>query len=360
MKKYTLYIILLAAQLLCAASAGAQTEVFRFVPGLTSDGLMYYLPKTEFMIGVTAKRTTKYPGDFWKYASRFLRLGNVTEAVQTQWEVTDVQLLNTARPDTAKAYVVLVRKGTSAPLCSLTDDGILLSVNAQASKPVAPTLENKKGTTTTKLNSREYFTAEMLGAASEQKLAQLTAQKILEIRATREALAAGTAPNAPQSADQLNSMLAELKNKEAAMTQLFTGYEETETLTTFFTYAPTVAGRAVLAKLSATSGVVNASSQDGFPIYMDVMNLQTVPAGVTTIPDPKIVAHSLRYNIPSQAVVVISMEGHELLRKQFPVAQFGRVEYLTEDLFNRRSTCHLWFNPLTGNLDNIQDDGIKK
>lgn len=359
-KIFLSYRMLFVALLACVTTVCAQTEVNRFVPGLTSDGLMYYLPKTELMIGVTAKRTTKHPGDFAKYANRFMRLNDVATNVETKWAVTDVQLANTARPDTAKAFVVVVRKGTSAPLCTLSDDGILLAVNAEASKPVHPVLENKKNALTTKLNSRDYFTADMLASVSEQKLAQLTVEKILDIRATRESLATGTATNAPQDAERLKVMLAELKAEEAALLQLFTGYEETETQTWFFTYAPTVPGRAILAKLSDAKGVVNASEANGIPIYVDVVNLETVPMGATPMTDPRVADHSLRYNIPSQAVVAISIQEHELVKKQFPIAQFGRLEYLSEDLFNHRSTCRLWFNPLTGNLDKIQDDSVKK
>ena len=35
-------------------------------------------------------------------------------------------------------------------------------------------------------------------------------------------------------------------------------------------------------------------------------------------------------------------------------------EYLTDDLFNRRATCHVWFNPVTGNIQKIEDSSLVK
>ena len=58
--------------------ASAQTEVEPFVPGSTLEGVTYYLPRTAFRVTIIAEKTTTRPGDFCKYADRYLRLKNVT------------------------------------------------------------------------------------------------------------------------------------------------------------------------------------------------------------------------------------------------------------------------------------------
>lgn len=82
--------------------------------------------------------------------------------------------------------------------------------------------------------------------------------------------------------------------------------------------------------------------------------------GRMVITDKKLQNKVLFYNIPSQAEVELSFMGQSLLKQEMPIAQFGHEEYLSEDLFNKRTTCHIWFNPLTGNISKIEDDTIGK
>ena len=58
-------------------TASAQTEVGWFVPGTTVEGVTYFLPRTAFRVIIIAEKTTTRPGDFCKYADRYLRLKNV-------------------------------------------------------------------------------------------------------------------------------------------------------------------------------------------------------------------------------------------------------------------------------------------
>lgn len=357
MKRIYLAIIATVATL----ATMAQTTVLPYRPGVTTDGVVYYLPQTQLKIYVTATRTTYYPGDFNIYARRFLRLPDVTMEKTTQWQIDKVQILPCGVPDTTKAHIVSLKKNTSAPLCSLTDDGILLAINAQA-EPLEPKIiETVKNVATTKVNSRDFLNQEILAAGSELKMAELTAAEIYNIRESRSELTKGEADYMPKDGEQLKLMLQKLDEQENALLQLFKGYTETETKTWEVSYLPT-AGKSkdIAARFSDQTGLVSEDNLSGEPLYITITDKGTVPAGRTELIDKKLADKVVYYNIPSQAEIEITFLNNSLLKTQLPIAQFGHEEYLTDDLFNRRATCHIWFNPITGNIQKIEDSSVGK
>lgn len=341
--------------------AMAQTAVQPYSPGVTTDGVVYYLPKTALKIAITATRTTSHPGDFHNYAKQLLRLNDAIHNEQTQWKIDRVQMAAYGVPDTAKAYLVTLKKNTSAPLCELTDDGILLSINAQAEQPQPVELTETNFAATNKMNSKDFFTQEILSAGSELKMAELTAAEIYNIRESRNELTKGEADYMPKDGEQLRLMLSKLDEQEQALLQLFKGYTDTETKTWVLTYIPSIGKEnEILARFSDQQGLVDKDNLSGAPIYIKVTNKKTVPFGRTELIDKRLTNRVVYYNIPSQAEVEMDFMGNALLKGRMPIAQFGHEEYLTDDLFNRRTTCHIWFSPVTGNIQKIEDTSAVK
>lgn len=346
---------------LLVAGAKAQTTVLKYTPGVTTDGVVYYMPLTVFKVSITATRTTKHPGDFHNYAQRFLRINDVVKTEETAWKIDKVDVVATSVPDTAKAHIVLLKKGTSAPLCTLNDNGILLAINAQTPKFVEPETKDIKAASTEKVNSRDFLNEEILAAGSELKMAELTAAEIYNIRESRSELTKGEADYMPKDGEQLKLMLSKLDEQEHALLQLFKGYSDTETKTWTIYYTPQHGvSREVVARFSDQAGLVDKEDLSGAPIYIEVENKNTVPHGRTELTDKKLAGRVVYFNVPSQAVVKLLFNGEEFYRKQTPVAQFGREDYLSDDLFNKRATCKVWFNPVTGAIDKIEDDSLKK
>ena len=62
---------------LAATSLMAQ-DVNPYAPGGLTEGVVYYLPKTQLKIKVTATRTAYTPGDLCQYAERYLRLKGIS------------------------------------------------------------------------------------------------------------------------------------------------------------------------------------------------------------------------------------------------------------------------------------------
>ena len=357
MKRFCLTIAAIAATL----TTFAQTAAMPYRPGVTTDGVVYYLPQTQLKIIVTATRTTQYPGDFHHYAQRLLRSTDAIQQEQTQWKIDKVQMFPCGVPDTSKAHIVQLKKNTSAPLCTLTDDGILLSINAQAEQPKNVEVPAVNTMTTTKVNSRDFLNQEILSAGSELKMAELTAAEIYNIRESRSELTKGEADYMPKDGEQLKLMLLKLDEQENALLQLFKGYTDTETKTWEIIYTPAIdKTKDIFARFSDITGIVDKDDLSGEPLYISVHNKATVPAGRTELLDKKLIDRVIYYNVPSQAEIEIVFLNNSLLKAQMPIAQFGHEEYLTDDLFNRRATCHIWFNPLTGNIQKIEDTSVGK
>ena len=123
---------LLCGLALYAIGTTAQTEVNPYIPGATVEGVTYYLPRTALRLVVVAEKQVYTPGDFNKYADRYLRLSNVNPEPYTRWTIKSIEMAPYGVPDMQKAYSIVLKKRTVAPLVGLTRDGILLSINTDS------------------------------------------------------------------------------------------------------------------------------------------------------------------------------------------------------------------------------------
>ena len=140
-----------------ALNMHAQTEVAPYAPGVTPEGITYYLPRTELHFIVTATSTTYQPGDFRQYAARYLRLNDVPREPSVTWKIDDIKMYAVGVPDTSKIFTVKLNPKTSAPLVGLTSSGILLSINADAPAPEKRPALPGPVVKSSKLNARDYM-----------------------------------------------------------------------------------------------------------------------------------------------------------------------------------------------------------
>ncbi len=95
MNKSFIFSCLLA---LTSAGVSAQTEVTPYTPGITPEGITYYLPRTGLRIRITATCVKYTPGDFRQYSERYLRLGNIPKDAATTWKIDDVKIFTEGVP----------------------------------------------------------------------------------------------------------------------------------------------------------------------------------------------------------------------------------------------------------------------
>ena len=70
----------------------AQTQVTEFNPGVAANGVNYALPKTVLKVDASAIKVVYTPGEFAKYADRYLHIGGVSAEASTLWEITHLDV----------------------------------------------------------------------------------------------------------------------------------------------------------------------------------------------------------------------------------------------------------------------------
>ena len=350
MKRILISTVLLSLLL----NISGQTQLSTYQPGVTQEGAIYCLPKTAIRVTILVEKTTYKPGDLCKYAERYLRLNNVSPVPSESYALIDISEQAIAVADTTKIYAMKFDSKTSACNVALSDDGILLAINAtpREQERVKPFVSSPRAAT---VNPRQYMSEEILAAGSTAKMAELTARDIYEIRESRNLLVRGQADNMPKDGEQLRLMLSQLDLQDRAMTSLFEGVTTIDTTEySFVVAADKDTEQQILFRLSRQLGVVDADDLAGTPYYISITNLHSVPS-----PDPVIKKkgkqeQGVYVNIPGKMRSVVSTVTGELLNEELPAPQFGNTELLSGALFNKRYTTHLWLNPLTGAVDRLE------
>lgn len=335
----------------------AQTAISNYKPGVTSEGAVYYLPKTAIRITLQVEKTSYTPGEFCKYSEKYLRIKDVSSTPSTKYRLISVRQEPFAVADTSKCYAVKYDAKTSACNVRLSDDGILLAINQDIKQQALVKNVNGQKTQPVKKSPKSYLNEEILSAGSTSKMAELTAQEIYEIRESRGMLAKGQADFMPKDGEQLRLMLQELTTQDEALTSLFTGITVSDTTTHTLTYVVNKPiKRDVLFRFSSDYGLVDNDDLSGTPYYIYIEDLKTVAEPVPV--DPKKAAKpqqsGIYVNIPGKMRSSIFDAKAQIVTNEFPAPQFGNVELLSGALFNKRYTSKLLLNPLTGAVEKLE------
>ncbi|MBO7119673.1 MAG: DUF4831 family protein [Bacteroidaceae bacterium] len=338
--------------------SSSQTDVEPFVPGSTLEGVCYFLPRTAFRVTVIAEKTTTRPGDFCKYADRYLRLPNVPTEESVQWSLKSITLEPYGKPDKNKAFNIKLKSKTVAPLVGLSRDGLLLSINCDADESFLPDLPKpEKGAAPE--NPRTYMTQEIIAAGSTAKMAELCAQEIYDIRDSKNALIRGEADNTPKDGAQLKLMLDQLDKQASVLESLFSGTTQTDTEVFSLYYDPQEeTDRDVLFRFSQKLGVLDFENLAGEPVIVSVKALETIPAAVPSEETAKKQAkmeHGVYYNVPVRTKVKITYDGQEYVNMETPMAQFGTVAILSNTLFDKKTNTQVTFFQETGGTKDIME-----
>ena len=339
----------------------AQTVSSVYQPGVTMEGAVYFLPKTAVTVTVQVEKTTYTPGDFCQYAERFLRITDVSPTPSVSYRIVAIRQDAVAVPDTAKRYAVKFDAKTSATNVRLSDNGILLGINTERSEvrdytqPQNYSFTSRLSPLTSKINPRQYMNEETLAAGSTAKMAELTAQDIYEIRESRNLLVRGQADNMPKDGEQLRLMLNQLDIQNRALTSLFIGTYDKDTIQKVFTIIPSEPShREVVFRFSEKLGLVDADDLAGVPYYILIEDLKTVPK-----PEPvdskkkQKPVYGIFVNIPGRLRSTVRNTQGIIVADDFPAGQFGNVELLSGALFNKRYTTRLRLNSLSGAIDHL-------
>ncbi len=340
------------AALVCFVFSNMMAQVSVFNPAVTADGVNYVLPKTEFRITVSAIKTIFTPGEYAKYADRFLHFSDARSEEETNWQVTSVDLYTVGVPDTLKQYTVKAKDKNLLPKVQLTRSGLLASINTLSHTPQYDI--DIDHSTHHKLDYRKYLNEEMLSATSTSKLAELISQEILDIRDSKNQIKRGQVESMPKDGESLKIVLDALDLQEEALTQLFVGYTDTLYCTRQYSYIPEEdVEKHVLVRFSKKLGFVDSDDLAGEPLYISVKDKHTV-----TMPTEKEATKrkltGLVYNVPSEASVSLYSENDVYMTADIPVAQFGTVDVLGPTTFGKDVTTKITFDTSTGGVKVVE------
>lgn len=341
--------ILLGISILATTSAMAQTQVVQGVTVGKDYGVVYTLPKTEIGIEIKATRVTYTPGEFSRYADRYLRLSNISGEPSEHWELDEVKATSIGIPDDSQTYFIKLKDKTVAPFVELTPDGLIKSINtayvgdsdAKSSTDIKPAKR--------RVNPKDFLTEEILMANSSAKMAELVSKEIYNIRESRNALLRGQADNMPKDGEQLRLMLESLEEQEAAMVEMFSGVTTREERIFNIRLTPTrEMNDEIIFRFSEKLGVLGKDNLAGEPVYIKLEDLKAV--AIPPDDGKKKQLSGVAYNVPGKARVTIMAGDKKMFEDDLSITQLGVVEYLAESLFNKNSTFKVIFNPATGGI----------
>lgn len=351
------YAIALAA-LLSVAAAPAQTTQKLSAGKVNEYGLIYSLPSTTLDITLETEKTVKTPGEFFRYAKKYLGLDPITEP-STSYVLTDVvvEARGVSNPD--ERYLVQFKSG-STPFILVNDQNMPLSVNTdQVTVPQAAVLPQARAAEPTILEmpaAKQAVTAEMLQSPSSAKRAELAAARIYELRETRSEILSGSAENMPSDGKAMQLVLDNLAAQEEALTAMFVGTTQTSTEVQTVNVTPRDTNpRQVVARLSMTDGFVGPDDLSGAPVYVDITVTERGELPVNEKGEEKrFPKGGLAYRIPGKAEVAVSYDGKNRATKTVDVAQYGVVFGLDSGIFtDKKAPAYVTFNPVTGAITEL-------
>lgn len=352
----SLLILALAASM-TITGANAQTTQ-KLTAGKANDyGLIYNLPLTSVRVVVEVQRSEKKPGEFYRYSRKYLSLDPVTAPSDT-WTLAGVWISVEPVADPDESYLVQFKSG-SAPFITVDGGNFPIAVNddSYAPAPKAPVAQAKpaKPTILETPVAASAMTQEMLQSQSSAKRAELAANKIYELRQSRNDIISGQADQMPGDGAAMQLALDNLSRQEEALTAMFAGTEKISTEVEQLDWLvdlgeDTDSRRVIIGRLSAAEGIVPVDDLSGEPIYLDikVRSRGELPANEKGEPKrfPK---GGLAYRIPGEAEVQVVYQGRTVAKSVIPVAQLGVVFGLDPSMFtDKKAPAYLHFDHSTG------------
>lgn len=316
------------------------------------------MPKTAIRISVLTEKRNYQPGEFAIYAQRYLRLSNVSTEPSVVHRVISVRQTAVGVADTTKMFSVKFNNKTSAINVALSEDGTLRAVNVQPEEAPLPA-PFQPGPRLRLPDPHQLMNQEILAAGSMAKMAQLTAQEIYDLRDNRSLLIKGQADFMPHDGEQMKMMFQQMDLQDRALTSLFSGTTTCDTVEHIFYICPsTDIQNQTLFRFSKHFGMVDADDMSGVAYNISVTDLKTVPRTPENAKRKKS-ENGLYYNVPGRMRSTITCGADILAHNEFPAAQFGNMELLSGDLFNKHYGTRIWLNPVTGSIDKLEAEQPK-
>lgn len=316
--------------------------------------LVYSLPTTRLAVTLEAELTVEKPGEFYKYAKKYLNIDNPITRENRRATLKSATVTTVGVADDSERYAVQFKSGT-APFMLLSASNIPLAINTEKTMKVEevdlPQAQEAAPTPLETPAARQVVSEEMMQSQSSAKRAELAAAAIFAIRQTRSDLITGQAEQTPPDGKSLQLMLDNLEAQEQALMAMFVGTTSVSTDVATFNVTPDDnINHMVVARISALEGIVDSTDLSGAPVYLDltVTSRGEMPVNEkgVELPFPK---NGLAYRIPGTANVKITFDGRLYFEDDEEMAQFGIVYGLAPNSFtDKKAPIFVIFDPATG------------
>lgn len=315
------------------------------------NGITYSLPKTELNIVITARYTIEKPGPFYQYAERYLATKEIITINNETWQIDNIEIKSGTIADPNRTFQVAIDNRGIANNITYTHDNIIVGVNILSDRSD----KSDKSDRSDKFNKTLSFDYSVLNedalvSTSIPKMAEMVARQIYRIRESRTALLTADLEQLPDG-EALKTMLAQLDHEEAELLAFFIGKSTTYTVTKEYRITPDDdLKNYVIARISSTEGLTDASNVIGEPIYLNIKG--TYYNAPLTDPKQEKAPKGFYYNVPGKAEILI--ESPELTTQTtLPIAQFGYTTHLNANITNNK-TAKIHFNPELGTILKIE------
>ena len=320
-------------------------------------GLIYSLPQTHLDIEVVATKTTRKAGPYYQYAEKYLGIPGAITQDSEEWALSSVKVTPYGVPDPEEQYLMQFKPGGNGYIV-LDENGLLLSINTE---PVIDSIVSTapKQKQESPLDNNEYakvYSEELLMSASTVKMAEVAAKQLYRIRESRLNLVTGEVDELPADGESFKLIIQQLDEQEAALTALFMGTTQTETIVKHFDYIPVEeVTNDIVFRISDLYGIVKPENLSGAPVYL---SLKITEEGELPIDNKgnikKMPKNAVAYAIPGKAEVILSDGKKTLFKENLPIAQFGVVFGLDPSIItDKKAPSCATFYPQTGAIRQI-------
>ena len=141
---------------------------------------------------------------------------------------------------------------------------------------------------------------------------------------------------------------------------MFQGTITCDTTEHVITIVPTKStNRGVLFRLAQHAGMVDADDLSGVPFYLTITDITSLPATQEQKGKKKTVESGVYVNIPGRMRLTIEHANRVWSTTELPAGQFGNVELISGDLFNKHYTTRMQLNPVDGGVERLDAEQPK-
>ncbi|MDR0873072.1 MAG: DUF4831 family protein [Prevotellaceae bacterium] len=349
--KKVLFIAVLALPFFAAAQKNVELLA---AAEETGSAMIYTLPKTALEVRVELKKTVQKAGPYAAYAQQYFGFekAEIVGSDRTVYEISGIEIRRKGVPDPTRIFQITAASDSKAGLISLTDNGIIESVNAARAETAAK--EYQKVDMPAK-NAAVYFDKSdltenyFLQNDANQKR-EVAASQIYQLRETQFNLLSAATQNEVSDANTLQLMLTELKRREDLLLELFKGKNITTTEYKTFEITPERAMKdRILFYFSPFNGVT--SGVEGITDSYFISLRLSKKNGMPTVKNSR--KNGFFHCIPLNAEVEIYNSERSLYKESIPMAQFGTLVSLPTDYVDKNNAA-ITFDTTTGAIKSIK------